>query len=120
MGEWLTCALFVDGAVCGRPAAHRYLVGVRCPDHTPARLAGRPETVPDPAATMAGLQRAAQERRRAAVAAAEARAAGRRVFRRASGPGGHYTSADVDLRKVHAAMTAAGVARRARESGGVR
>lgn len=28
---------------CGTPGARRYLTGYRCPLHTPAALAGRPE-----------------------------------------------------------------------------
>ncbi|RLL68162.1 hypothetical protein [Streptomyces sp. Z26] len=27
---------------------HRYVIGYRCPEHTPARLAGRPEPQPGP------------------------------------------------------------------------
>ncbi|CAL9296683.1 hypothetical protein SUDANB25_02669 [Streptomyces sp. SudanB25_2051] len=35
---------------CGAPGARRYLTGYRCPLHTPAALAGRPEpdTPPPP------------------------------------------------------------------------
>lgn len=37
-----------------------YLTGWRCPDHTPAKLAGREEDAPDPTRTLAGI-RAAEE-----------------------------------------------------------
>jgi hypothetical protein len=43
---------------CGAPDARRYLPGVRCPAHTPAAIAGRAETVPDPARTLEGLRAA--------------------------------------------------------------
>jgi hypothetical protein len=37
----------------------RYLPGPRCPLHTPAALAGRPEVTPDPARTIEGMRAAA-------------------------------------------------------------
>lgn len=44
---------------CGTPTTRRYLTGWRCPTHTPAKLAGHPETRPDPARTLYGLRAAA-------------------------------------------------------------
>lgn len=42
---------------CGATEGVRlYLPGPRCPDHTPARLAGRPEANPDPALSLTGLR----------------------------------------------------------------
>ena len=37
------CAHESSGVVCGAETERRYLQGWRCEDHTPARLAGRPE-----------------------------------------------------------------------------
>jgi hypothetical protein len=54
------CEHFTAGAgVCGAPTTRRYLSGWNCPRHTPAALRDRPEVVPDPAATLDGLWRAA-------------------------------------------------------------
>jgi len=54
------CGHYAEGSgVCGAPSPAGYITGLRCPDHTPARLAGRPETVPDPARTLTGLRKAA-------------------------------------------------------------
>lgn len=42
---------YYDGdldAVCTATTDARYMVGPRCPEHTPARLAGRLEPSPDP------------------------------------------------------------------------
>ena len=40
----MTCGHWDDGTgYCGADAPHTYLTGWRCPEHTPARLAGRPE-----------------------------------------------------------------------------
>lgn len=44
---------------CGTKTSRRYLTGWRCPEHTPAHLAGHPETQPDPTRTLAGLRQAA-------------------------------------------------------------
>lgn len=44
---------------CGAKPTRMYGSGRRCRDHTPAALAGRPETVPDPALTLIGLREAA-------------------------------------------------------------
>lgn len=44
---------------CGAEGARHYVSGMCCPDHTPARLAGRPENKPDPARSMTGLRLAA-------------------------------------------------------------
>ncbi len=43
-------------ATCAEPSTGYYLTGRCCPAHTPAALAGRPETVPDPPLTLAGLR----------------------------------------------------------------
>lgn len=54
------CGHYSDTAgTCGASSAAGYITGPRCPDHTPARLAGRPEAVPDPARTLEGLRKAA-------------------------------------------------------------
>jgi hypothetical protein len=54
-----TCTYYTaDAGVCGTTPTRVYLQGRRCPDHTPARLAGRPETVPDPARTLDGIRAA--------------------------------------------------------------
>ena len=37
------CAHESSGVVCGAETERRYLQGWRCAEHTPARLAGRPE-----------------------------------------------------------------------------
>ena len=51
------CDLYREGrGVCGSTTDVRgYLCGLRCPAHTPAALAGRPEADPAPLLTMAGL-----------------------------------------------------------------
>jgi hypothetical protein len=38
-----TCRHWTDGRYCAATPARLYIVGQRCPDHTPARLAGRQE-----------------------------------------------------------------------------
>lgn len=43
---------------CPGRATAGYLTGLRCPDHTPAAIAGRPETTPDPARTLEGIRKA--------------------------------------------------------------
>lgn len=54
------CTHWLDGGYCGATEGTTgYVCGVRCPAHTPAALAGRPETVPDPARTLMGLRAAA-------------------------------------------------------------
>lgn len=51
------CTVEVGGRACGATAGVRaYLPGPACPAHTPARLAGRPEPVPDPALTLEVIQ----------------------------------------------------------------
>lgn len=54
----MRCNLWRDGAYCLAETERVYLDGPRCPDHTPAALAGRPETVPDPARTLDGIRAA--------------------------------------------------------------
>lgn len=63
------CAHYREGhGFCGETPTRAYIVGPRCAAHTPARLAGRPETVPAPASTMKGLRNAAfVERRKAEI-----------------------------------------------------
>lgn len=47
-----------DDRFCGSDVdVRRYLPGLRCPDHTPARLAGHAEASPNPDHTMEGLRR---------------------------------------------------------------
>ncbi len=45
-------------AICHAAAVGLYTDGWRCADHTPAAIAGRPETVPDPALTLSGIRAA--------------------------------------------------------------
>ena len=45
-------------AICHAAAVGLYTDGWRCAAHTPAAIAGRPETVPDPALTLAGIRAA--------------------------------------------------------------
>ncbi|WP_028472981.1 hypothetical protein [Nocardioides alkalitolerans] len=53
------CSAWAPAAgYCGTPTTHRYLPGWRCPQHTPAAFAGRPDVVPDPKLTIAGLRAA--------------------------------------------------------------
>jgi hypothetical protein len=52
----VTCTLEDDGAACNAAPTRPYLVGPRCTDHTPARLAGRQDHVPDPTLTLEALQ----------------------------------------------------------------
>jgi hypothetical protein len=86
-----------------------YLTGVRCANHTPAKVAGHPEPpTPDPARTITGLQAAWDARRARTIADQAARAAGLKVFRGPSGPHGRYTSADVSYAAVHRAERAVG------------
>jgi len=71
MPQGETCAYFaapffselhlemVPGGFCGAPGALPYIVGARCPQHTPAALAGRPEVVVDPDLSLDGLMRRA-------------------------------------------------------------
>lgn len=54
----MRCNLWQDGAYCLAETEKAYLDGPRCPGHTPAALAGRPETVPDPSLTLAGIRAA--------------------------------------------------------------
>lgn len=101
-----------DGAAgwyCGAAETRPYLTGDRCPRHTPAAIAGRPEPpVPDPAMTIQGLRRAWEERHARIVEQQRRRAAGLKVFRGPSGPHGRYTSADVAYDAVHRAERAVG------------
>lgn len=54
------CAHFIPGTgECAAETTRAYLTGPRCADHTPARLAGRDETIPDPERTLDGRRRAA-------------------------------------------------------------
>jgi hypothetical protein len=46
-GHWIGA----EGRYCGKPDARRYINTTACPDHTPARLAGRPEPTPGPGYT---------------------------------------------------------------------
>lgn len=97
---WLVCNL------CGALAVTRYINGPRCPDHTPAAFAGRPEPpVPDPASTALGLLHgpSLSERRR--------RPAQHKRFRRASkvvDGKRFYTPADIDVARVRAVTTRLG------------
>jgi hypothetical protein len=52
-----TCGYGVrDGVVCGSTTdVALYPCGLRCPDHSPATIAGRTVPTPDPARSMAGL-----------------------------------------------------------------
>lgn len=51
----MRCNYHEDGwGTCGAPADRRYLVGHRCPRHTPAAIAGRPE----PGATAYTIEKA--------------------------------------------------------------
>lgn len=53
------CTHFTTGVgECGEQPIGGYGGGPRCAEHTPARLAGRPETIPDPARTMDGIREA--------------------------------------------------------------
>lgn len=54
----MRCNLWQDGAYCLAETERAYLPGPRCPEHTPAALAGRPETIPDPARTLDGIRAA--------------------------------------------------------------
>lgn len=55
----MTCELWTGGAYCGAAGDVRaYVPGPRCPDHTPAALAGRPDHTPDPERTLDGLRAA--------------------------------------------------------------
>lgn len=47
---------------CGATTRRRFLQGWRCPAHTPAAEAGRPEITPDPTRTVDGLRRRALEK----------------------------------------------------------
>lgn len=50
------CGLYDGGDSCDVRGERRYKDGWRCPRHTPARLAGRPEPpTPDPEWTAVGL-----------------------------------------------------------------
>lgn len=55
------CDHWTDGpGYCKSPQGIRYyLIGWRCPAHTPARLAGHEEDIPDPTRTLAGIRAAA-------------------------------------------------------------
>lgn len=50
------CGLYEGGDHCGALGERRYMNGWRCPRHTPAALAGRTETTPDPAYGAAALR----------------------------------------------------------------
>ena len=50
------CGHYEGGDHCGVLSEKRYQPGWRCPRHTPARLAGRPELTPDPACTAEGIR----------------------------------------------------------------
>lgn len=52
----LPCGHETSGVVCGATPTRKYLIGQRCADHTPARLAGRPDLVPDPDRTLDALR----------------------------------------------------------------
>lgn len=53
------CGHYADGAgVCGTQPTREYLTGDRCKAHTPAKLAGRAEIVPDPARTLVAIYQA--------------------------------------------------------------
>lgn len=103
-GHWLGHL----GWYCGASETRFYLTGDRCPRHTPAALAGRKENKPDPAGSLTGIREAWERRYTARVEYAQRRAAGLKVFRRASGPGGRYTSSDVSYAAVHRAERAVG------------
>lgn len=48
------CDHYATGAgYCGKTPTRRYLNGTRCPEHTPARVAGRADTVPPRIGTLA-------------------------------------------------------------------
>jgi hypothetical protein len=56
------CGHWIDGHPCGSTDHVRpYAIGLRCPQHPPARLAGRPEPddLVDPELTLDGLRRKA-------------------------------------------------------------
>ncbi|HTW17042.1 MAG TPA: hypothetical protein VMF51_18070 [Nocardioides sp.] len=74
---WLTCTYPLADGLCGKQA-QQFMNARRCPDHTPAKIAGHPEPpTPDPARTMVGLMEAG--RRRDARRLARARAAYERL-----------------------------------------
>lgn len=50
------CGLYEGGDNCGALSERRYMNGWRCPRHSPAALAGRTETTPDPARGAAALR----------------------------------------------------------------
>ena len=50
------CGYFEGGDLCGALTERRYLPGHRCPRHTPAAIAGRPEDTPDPDQTVEALR----------------------------------------------------------------
>lgn len=54
--EHRPCGYFEGGDTCGVLTERRYLPGWRCPHHTPAKVAGRTDPVPDPARTAEGLR----------------------------------------------------------------
>lgn len=55
------CTYFADGRMCATSSSvvRLYIVGPRCPAHTPSALAERAEVVPDPSRTLAALRTAA-------------------------------------------------------------
>lgn len=57
-----------DAKFCGQPTDRRYLSGPRCPLHTPAAIAGRPDITPDPALTLTGLMNRRPNQTEAAAA----------------------------------------------------
>jgi hypothetical protein len=52
----MSCRHWAAGAYCGAGNTREYIVGRRCPAHTPAALAGRPDITADPELSMSGLQ----------------------------------------------------------------
>jgi hypothetical protein len=52
----LPCEHIAGAETCGATPTRHYGVGRRCEDHTPARIAGRPETRPDPDRTANALR----------------------------------------------------------------
>jgi len=55
----MRCDYTATEGVCGAADALPYITGLRCPAHTPAALAGRPEVTVNPDLTLAALKRKA-------------------------------------------------------------
>lgn len=53
------CQYWTGVVYCGAVPTQLYLSGLCCAAHTPAALAGLPETVPDPTLTLVALRRRA-------------------------------------------------------------